>query len=53
MRWNSYFRSLSEEVLKLANSGKTKKVIAEELNNGIASVFRILSSFRLSKKYIS
>ena len=40
-------RKLTDKVLELANQGFTKKVIAQQLNIGIASVFRILRDSKL------
>ena len=39
-------RILSDEVISLANQGNTKKAIAEKLNIGTASVFRILKEYK-------
>ncbi|MGM9455266.1 recombinase family protein [Legionella bozemanae] len=42
-------RALSNQVVKLAEQGNTKKTIAQNLGIGIASVFRILRSHKITQ----
>lgn len=42
-------RAKAEKVLKLVKQGKTKQAIADELNVGVASVYRIVASSKNNK----